>query len=269
MIGRETMANAISALTSFWQGRVVADVTPQTCKLYVENRQRAPGTARRELGTLQAAINWQHKNGRLTRSVVVTLPDAPTRRQRWLTRDEAAALLRSSRTKKARLYMPLFILLGIYTGRRKEAILSLRWPQVDLNALVIDFELPGREVTKKRRGAVRIPPRLMPHLIRARRRGTELGYVIHDDSKRIKNIKKGFKAACRRAGLDDVTPHTMRPTAATWLMQQGIKTWEAAGFLAMTEGTLIKTYGHHHPDHMREAAEAIGSKLKRMVRNGA
>jgi len=152
------MANAISALTAFWQGRVVADVIPQTCKLYVENRQRAPGTARRELGTLQAAINWQHKNGRLTRSVVVTLPEASAGRKRWLTRTEAAALLRASCTKKARFYMPLFILLGIYTGRRKEAILSLRWPQVDLKAGVIDFELPGRETTKKRRGAVRIPP---------------------------------------------------------------------------------------------------------------
>src|SRR5262245_45607541 len=82
VIGRETMANAISALTAFWQGRVVADVIPQTCKLYVENRQRAPGTARRELGTLQAAINWQHKNGRLTRSVVVTLPEASAGRKR-------------------------------------------------------------------------------------------------------------------------------------------------------------------------------------------
>ena len=72
--------------------------------------------------------------------------------------------------------MPLFILLGLYTGRRKEAILSLRWPQVDLEAALIDFEIAGRKRTNKKRGKVPIPARLLPHLIRARRRGTDLGY---------------------------------------------------------------------------------------------
>jgi hypothetical protein len=52
-------------------------------------------------------------------------------------------------------------------------------------------------------------------------------------------------------------------------MQRGVKTWEAAGFLAMTEKTLINTYGHHHPDYMRAAAKAIGTKPKGMARYGA
>ena len=65
--------------------------------------------------------------------------------------------------------MPLFILIGLYTGRRKEAILSLRWPQVDLDAGRIDFEVAGRRRTNKKRGKVPIPPRLLPHLRRAKR----------------------------------------------------------------------------------------------------
>jgi hypothetical protein len=36
--------------------------------------------------------------------------------------------------------------------------------------------------------------------------------------------------------------------------------WEAAGFLGMSERTLRDTYGHHHPDHLRGAAEAMGSR---------
>ena len=126
------MGRSIFALTGFWQEKVVAEVTPQNCINYAEKRGRAPGTVRRELGVLQAAINWAHKNGRLTRSVAVQLPEGAQPRDRWLTRQEAARLIRASRTQKARLYMPLFILIGLYTGRRKEAILSLRWPQVDL-----------------------------------------------------------------------------------------------------------------------------------------
>jgi integrase len=89
--------------------------------------------------------------------------------------------------------------------------------------------------------------------------------VLHINGKRIGNIKKGFAAACRRAGLQNVSPHTLRHTAATWLMQAGIPHWQAAGFLAMSEKTLRDVYGHHHPDYLRDAAEAI-SKRPQLVR---
>jgi integrase len=156
--------------------------------------------------------------------------------------------------------MPLFVLLGIYTGRRKEAILSLRWHQVDLDAKLINFERTSGETTNKRRGKVRIPDRLLPHLIRAKRRGSDIGYVIHENGKRIGDIKKGFAAACARAGLEDVSPHTLRHTAATWLMKAGVPIWEASQFLAMSEETLIRVYAHHHPDFTRSAADAIGKR---------
>jgi integrase len=156
--------------------------------------------------------------------------------------------------------MPLFILIGLYTGRRKEAILSLRWPQVDLDSGRIDFEIAGRKRTSKKRGKIPIPARLLPHLRRARKRGTDLGHVLHIDGDRIGNIKKGFAGACDRAKLTGVSPHTLRHTAATWLMQAGTEPWQASGFLAMSIETLTRTYSHHHPDYQREAAENIGRR---------
>jgi integrase len=256
----EVMGRGIHALTAFWEGMTLAEVTPEACDRYQQERARAKGTMRRELGVLRTAINWAHKNGRITRGVPVPLPEGGQSRERWLTRSEAAGLIRAARTRKARLYLPLFILLGLYTGRRKEAIMSLRWPQVDLAAGLIDFDIAGRARTKKRRGKVRIPARLLPHLQRARRRGTDLGHVLHINGKPIKNIKKGFAAACQLAGVKDVIPHTLRHTAATWLMQSGVPIWEAAGFLAMRPETLQRVYGHHHPDYMRAAADAIGRR---------
>lgn len=265
IVAGDRIAYALTPLIDAFEGKTVADVTPARCEDYAARRQRSPGTVRRELGVLRAAINHAHKNGRITRAVLVELPERPPARDRWLTRREAARLLRSSRTPQARLYMPLFILIGLYTGRRSEAILSLRWPQVDLEAGRIDFETPGRARTNKRRGKVPIPARLLPHLKRAWRRGSEMGFVLHIDGERIGSVKKGFAAACRRAGLDGVTPHTLRHTAATWLMQAGTDPWQASGFLAMSEATLQRVYGHHHPDYMREAAEAI-SRRPQIVR---
>ena len=43
-------------------------------------------------------------------------------------------------------------------------------------------------------------------------------------------------------------------------MQRGTDPWQAAGFLGMSVKILIDTYGHHHPDYMKEAAEAITAK---------
>jgi integrase len=251
---------AIDVLSRYWEGRTVIDVNMHTTQLYAEKRERSRSTVRRELSVLRAAINYAAHRGVLTRPVYVELPKAPPPRERWLTRDESAKLIRAACTQKARLYLPLFILIGLYTGRRSEAILSLRWPQVDLERGLINFELRDREQTDKRRGRVRIPPKLLPHLKRARLRGTDMGYVIHDGGKRIKGIKKGFASACKRASLEDVTPHTLRHTAATWLMQRGVKPWDASQFLAMSIKTLERVYAHHDPEFMKEAAELIGRR---------
>jgi hypothetical protein len=78
------IAYAVLALTDFFEGNSVSDVTPQTCGRYVEERCRSTvqnnkrgrsvGTARRELGVLRAAINYAFRNGRITRPVALIYP---------------------------------------------------------------------------------------------------------------------------------------------------------------------------------------------------
>ena len=45
-------------------------------------------------------------------------------------------------------------------------------------------------------------------------------------------------------------------------MQAGVDKWEVAGFLAITVELLDRMYGHHHPQHLRQAAKAIGYRPK-------
>lgn len=256
-IAAERIAYAINPLTDFWEGRTVADVSRQKCEAYLNWRGRSNGTVRRELGVLRAAINHSHAEGRLTRTVIVHLPERPDSRQRWLSKSEAARLLRAALgMKKSRLYLPLFIVIALHTGARKEAILSLRWGQVDLDAGLIDWNPVGRRRTKKQRPRVRIPRRLLSHLKRARLRGSDLGLVVHDGGKPVRDPKKSFANACRRADLQGVSPHVLRHTRATWGMQAGVNKWELSGFLGMTVETLENVYGHHHPEYQRHAAEA-------------
>lgn len=249
---------AISALLPFWENNTLAQITPSACDRYAKERGVSQGTARRELGTLAAAVNFMVKDGRLTRPVPVHLPAKPASKDRWLTVSEAARLLGAARSMpKARSYLPLFILIGLYTGARKEAILSLRWPQVDLERRRINFALPGVAQTKKRRPLLPIPDRLFPFLEYAwKRRSSDLGPVLHIDGERIARIDKGFRTAVRTAGLEGVSPHTLRHTRGTWLAQAGVDLWQIAGWLGQDPATTERIYAHHHPDFMDAAKRA-------------
>lgn len=249
---------AIDALLPFWQHNTLAHVTPSACARYVRERKVAAGTARRELGVLQAAINFMVKDGRLTRPVDVALPAKPPPRDRFLTVQEAAMLLNAARgMSRARGHLPLFILLGLYTGARKEAILSLRWPQVDMERGRINFAKPGEARTNKRRAHIPIPRKLMTFLRLAWiRRSGDLGTVLHIGGKPIQNIGKSFREAARKAGLSGVTPHTLRHTCGTWLAQDGVPIWEIAGWLAQDPDTTARIYAHHSPDFMDRARAA-------------
>ena len=268
----ERIGYAIEALLPFWQDNSVADVTDETCLAYTEWRQRSAGTVRKELGVLSAAINFAHRRGRITTATHVTLPNKPQGRQRWLTFSEAARLVASARRVRsvagkdyatsARGYLPLFILLALYTGARKEALLSLRWPQVDLDRRRIDFNPPGRKRTSKGRAVIPIPRRLMVLLRLARKRGSDLGYVLHQDGERLLDIKHSFARACRDAGLPDVTPHTLRHTCGTWMARDGVDLWEVGGWLGQSHARTTELYAHHHPDYFAAALEASDRKRK-------
>jgi integrase len=254
------IAYAIDALLPFWGERPLADITPSTCDRYARERGVMPGTVRRELGTLSAAMNYLVRDSVLTRAVPVTLPAKPEPKDRWLTVSEAALLLNAARTSggRGRGYLPLFILIGLYTGARKEQILSLRWPQVDMARGRISFAVPGRATTKKRRPTIPMPNRLRTFLRYAwARRASDTGTVLHIDGKSIARLNRGFALAAERAGFDDVTPHTLRHTCGTWLAQRGVPVWQIAGWLGQDPETTARIYAHHHPDYMGETLAAM------------
>lgn len=265
------IAYAIVPLVDFWGDQTVASITKQTCRAYATWRERAPATVRRELTTLRAALNFAFEEGRLTRVPHVELPERPDGKDRWLTHGEAARLLNAARTGRSdvRLYLPLYILIGLYTGARPGAILSLRWPQVDLDAGRIDFNPIGtRRTTKRKVKGQPIPGRLLTFLRLARQRGTDLGFVVHDSGARIRDIGGGwagdgdragngsFGSACKRAGLAGVSPHTLRHTCGTWMAQRGVPLHMIGGWLGHTDARTTELYAHHHPDFMDDARRA-------------
>jgi hypothetical protein len=146
----EGLALEIERLAEFFGDRHVGELTQELCRSYVDwrcaqtdrratvsqGRNIKPTTARRELVTLSAALNWCFRNKRLDRPVVVTLPQIAERRERYLNRNEVAALLwaalgfnRNGTRNRFRInrHLARFVLIGLYTGTRHDAILRLQW----------------------------------------------------------------------------------------------------------------------------------------------
>jgi integrase len=158
-------------------------------------------------------------------------------------------------------------LVGLYSGTRSSAICgaalmpTVGRGYIDLERGVFYRRAIGRKQTKKRQPPVKIALRLLAHLRRWQRLGLSKNSVVEWNGEPVESVRKGFAAAVRAAGLSSkITPHILRHTCATWLMQNGVDLWDAAGFLGMTVKQLEETYGHHHPDFQREAAEALGGQ---------
>ncbi|MDP2621449.1 MAG: tyrosine-type recombinase/integrase [Hyphomicrobiales bacterium] len=274
----------IERLNRFWQNRRLGEVTGATCREYAEWRG-ARAASRRELEDLRAAIKYHAKEGLHREIIMVSLPEKGQPRDRWLTRAEAADLLwicwryrevqtlhrgpmkgeRVQTGKYPLRHLAKFILIGIYTGTRAGAIAAASpapaegrsW--VDLDRGVFYRLAIGRKATRKRQPPVRLPDRLLAHMRRWARMAPAQGHFVEWRGKPVRSVKTGFGSAVDLAGLEGrVSPHTLRHTAATWLMQAGASLWEAAGFLGMSEKVLRDVYGHHHPDFQREAADALG-----------
>jgi len=274
-----TLANPRTAILCFerlipyWSEIKVKDIRKSLCLNYLEHRRTefnawqeeggyskrrtlSDETVRRELEQLQAAIRYAHKDNILDTYPAIWKPRKSKSRSRWLTKKEAAKLLRATdQLRSASHYMKLFILIGLYTGARSDAILSLRWENIDLDRGFIDFR-NAQKSANKQAAIVPVPKRLMRELGAVK---NDVGYVITLDGKKIGSVKTSFRRCCAIAGLDDVTPHTLRHTAASWMVQKGVPLFEVAKYLGHSTSMMIeKTYGHLAPDHLRRASESYG-----------
>lgn len=229
-------------------------LTPNTSKQYAVARARegvGPGTVLREIGVLRAALGWAVAHRWLGARPVLPDPvQRPRSRERWMDKAEAQRLLAACQTPHVRL----FVMLGLMTGARTSAVLELPWSSVDLARRLIDF---GEGHGNKRRAIVPVNDDLLVAL-QAAKVSASTPYVVEHHGKPVRAIKKGFAAACMRAGISGVTPHVLRHTAATWMVETGELSDEEIGRMIGDKAeTVRKVYGHHSPNYLKRASSAL------------
>jgi integrase len=261
----------------------IARAPPAAAHLRLDDQRRIIGIARRA---------EQHgENGRLTRAPFVELLPEPPSRDIWFEHYEAELLIESC----AEPHLALFTEVTLHSAARKTAVCELQWRgQIDFTWRRISLNPPGRPQTAKRRPVVPMTEHIYEVLLAAHARSSSTHVIEYGRRKRgeeeravkrtpVGDVKSGVAAAMHRARRAAVhraraapigsearerwriaarkfrwaTAHTLRHTAATWMVQAGTDLGLVGGYLGISQARTTALYAHHHPDYLREAAAAI------------
>ena len=260
------------ALFPVFTGRSLSEIGAADVRGYIAKRRAdriAPGTINKEVGLMSAAMNWARhelewdvrnpwESRRLTE---------PAGRNRWLTREETAQLIKAASEPTRLMRSPWlldFIRLGLHSGMRPGEMLWLEWKRVDLQGAVITFEAaqPNSKKGQKNGKLGRVPLNQEARaaiLARARFRAEHCPsspwVFCRKDGSRIESVKKGFAACVRDADLADVHPHDLRRTFGSWLVQAGVGIERVSELLRHGNVAITaRVYAHLRP---RDLADAV------------
>ena len=230
-------------------------ITTDLCRAYARKRTDAgisQGAVHTELGHLRSALTWAARNRLIDAAPHIERPAKPTPKERFLTKDEVARLIDSASAP----HIALAIHLLFATAGRVGAILDLTWDRVDMERGVINLRLDDAK-TRKGRAIVPINRGLKAALQTAKAAALS-DFVVEYAGDQVGSIRKGFEAACTRAGLEDVTLHTIRHSAAVAMVSAGVPIEKVAQYLGHSNTAITySTYGRFAPEHLTDAAEVL------------
>lgn len=254
-------------LVAAWSGRLVHSLDAPDVRAYKEARRAedkppADATIAKELMLLSAAIkdcNAEH-GWDLPNPITGRVPQPRKREPRWLTPDEADALMKNARLVRRAPHLEDFIALGLATGMRRDEMLKLDWRRVDFERRIIRF---GEDDQKKGvPGSIPMNDTAYAVLVRRRavvkRKTPDSPWVfVNRFGKRLAAVKTSFGEAARMAGLKRVTPHALRHTFASWLVQSDVPLRKVCELCRHEDIRTTMRYAHLAPHAASEDAKAI------------
>ncbi len=246
------MRDAWKALKPVWEQVDPATIDESMCRGWAAQRARSAATVRYELAMIGTACKWAERHKMIDRAPAMWLPQPPPRRERHISRDQFEAFHAAIKAPHARLYA----VIGIGTAARPGAILQLRWPQISFERRLVYLNPESRQQTSKGRATVPMTARVEAAL-KAAWDSRTTDHVIEHGGGPVGSVKKAFAAASQRVGFQ-VTPYTLRHSAAVWMAESGVPMEEIAAYLGHSDArTTFRHYAKFGPDYLRKAAAAL------------
>ena len=146
-----------------------------------------------------------------------------------------------------------FLIIALNTGMRRNEILSLKWDNINIPKRYIYIE-------NSKSGRSRKVPmnELVVEAVNQIDQISEFVFFNTSTKTHIKDIKTGFKAACRRAKIKGLRVHDLRHTAATRMIEAGVDLVTVSKILGHSSIQMTMRYAHPTPENMQRAVNKLG-----------
>ena len=249
-------------------GKSLSNIHSTTIRAYINQRKSedaAASTINKEVGLMSSAITYARKEwGRsFTNPVLGNRVQEPEGRVRWISREEAQALIASASHEPRAPHLPDFLRLALHTGMRRGEMLGLEWRRVDLRSDLIYLDAKHTKTNSRR--SIPLNSAARDALLGCARFRSEhcpdcQWVFAHRDGCQIRDIKHSFTSACRRAGIEDFRIHDLRHTCAAWLVQAGVPLDRVRDLLGHSSIATTEIYAHLAPENVREAVNVLVSE---------
>jgi len=244
-------------LIPFFGDKYLAQITRKDVEDYKTARAKVikPKTLNDGLallkGMFKRAIEWEYTSQNPTQGVKQL--KVPAKKPRFLSHEEAAQLLDGVPDNWKAL-----IATGLYAGLRAGELMNLQWQDIDLRNRTITVQGKDDWQTKNRRiRVVPISSKLLAYLQRHPRHITSPYVFCWPDGAKYSRPNERLVPIASRAGLEGVTPHTLRHTFASWLVMSGVDLATVQKLLGHSNITMTMIYAHLAPEHLKAAVERL------------
>lgn len=195
----------------------------------------------------RAVYEWEW----LDRPPKVPMLPEPKRRVRWLTPEQAEQLL----AELPKHLVPM-VEFSLETGLRRRNVTDLEWSQVDLVRRTAWIH-PDQAKARK---AIPVPLTERSVEVIREQLGKNSRYVFTYQGKKITQVNtKAWRAALKRAGIENFRWHDLRHTWASWHVQAGTPLYVLQELGGWSCAEMVRRYAHLSSEHLADYANRMST----------
>jgi integrase len=249
-------SNIKLAREAFTSTMKAADLTTQQIDSYIEKRIRekyAPASTNRMVGLVSQAFKLAIKRGDIERAPQFRhLSEAGNEREGFFEADEFAGLLDHLPDD-----LKDFCRFAYTTGWRKGEIASIRWSDIEGDVV----RLRGENSKNGEARSIVLTGELAQIIERRRQarvvRDGLTHFVFHRDGAPVREFRKAWASACKKAGLSGKLFHDFRRSSVRDMIRSGVPQSIAMKISGHKTASMFRRYDIASEDDLREAMERV------------